>query len=178
MNYSVTMITGDCCCTDAQVISKLIISYYDRCLWDHVIVQVVTPWLLNRGIHCNILVGNTVSVGNKVTVGAAFLVRNAVFPCHEIISLMLYIDVSSGAAAVIPSESEVTGHSSLNTLLQQQNQVSLWLMQHPEITNKTYQGTKHQTLFICPMYINLRHLVAGHLHVHTAYWHGHRKSAE
>jgi len=51
-------------------------------------------------------------------------------------------------------------------------------MQHPEITNKTYQGTKHQTLFTCPMYIKLRHLIAGHLHVCTAYWHGHRKPTE
>ena len=72
MNYSVTMITWGCCCTDAQVISKLIISYYDRCLCDHVIVQVVTPWLLNRGKHYNILVVSVVSVGNKVTMGQLF----------------------------------------------------------------------------------------------------------
>lgn len=72
MNYSVTMITEDCCCTDAQVISKLIFSYYDRCLCDHVSAQLVTPWLLNRGIHCNILVVSAVSVGNKVTMGQLF----------------------------------------------------------------------------------------------------------
>jgi len=56
---------------------------------------------------------------------------------------MLYIHVSSGAAAVGPFESKVTRCSSLTPHLQQQNQVSLWLMQHPEITNKTYEGTKH-----------------------------------
>jgi len=56
---------------------------------------------------------------------------------------MLYIHVSSGAAAVGAYEIEVTRYSSLTPLLQQQNQVSLWLMQHPEITNKTYEGTKH-----------------------------------
>jgi len=83
MNYSVTVITGDCCCTDAQVISKLIISYYDRCLCDHVIAQAVTPWLLNRGIHCSILVVSVVSVGNKSYNGAAFLVSTAVLLCHE-----------------------------------------------------------------------------------------------
>ena len=49
MNYAVTMIKEDCCCTDTHVISKLIISYHDRCLCDHVIAQVVVPWLPNRG---------------------------------------------------------------------------------------------------------------------------------